>query len=173
MSVERFKPARGKRAADWRSIASKIKLEHNPWGQVVLIGADGQRYVIEPVRAFPFSDPEHWVSLRDAHGWELLFIEDLAKLDARSRAVLEAELARREFVPIIQSIQHISAATEPCEWQVTTDRGMTRFMLNSEDDVRALSACRVLITDVNGMRYVIPDKRVLDAASHRWLERYA
>lgn len=71
-----------------------------------------------------------------------------------------------------QRIEHISAHTEPSEWRATTDRGDTRFTLNSEDDIRTLSEHRVLITDANGMRYVIADVRALDAVSRRRLEHY-
>ena len=53
-----------------------------------------------------------------------------------------------------------------------TDRGPTRFTLESEDDVRRLGAHRVLITDAKRLRYHVPDTRALDPASRRVLERY-
>jgi len=167
MSVEQF--GRGTRGP----AAGRIKLERHDSGKLVLIDADGHRAPdVEPIRAFPFSNPEHWVSLRDAHAREIFFIEDLAALDPRSRAVLDDALARREFVPLILRINAISTQAEPSEWWVETDRGATRFALNSEDDVRPLSLRRVLIVDTHGMRYLIPDIRTLDAASRHLLEHY-
>ena len=167
MSVERFQPRRG------RHVRSKIRLERGLSGRLILVDANGRRYPdIEPVHAFPFSDPSHWVSLRDSDARELLCIEDVASLESQSRVVLEAALARREFVPIIERVEHIDACPEPCEWEVITDRGSTRFTLNSEDDVRLFNDGRVLITDVHGTRYFIPDAHALDGASRCALARY-
>ena len=65
-----------------------------------------------------------------------------------------------------------SAVVEPSEWEVETDRGRTRFLLKSEDDVHPLDECTALITDAHGVRYLIPDTRQLDPASRRRLERF-
>jgi hypothetical protein len=173
LTIRRLEPTRGKRRSAQSYGAKNIKLERDAWGRLILIGADGRRHEgVEPVRAFPFSDPEHWVFIRDNEARELLCMENFAELDPCSHAVLESELAQRDFVPVIQRIENISGHTEPSEWRVVTDRGDTRFILNSEDDVRSLSAVRVLITDASGIRYVIPDTVTLDAVSRRFLERY-
>ena len=73
---------------------------------------------------------------------------------------------------MVRRIVRISAPVEPSEWEVETDRGRTRFVLNSEDDVRRLSDHRALIFDAHGIRYLIPDLRALDGTSRRLLERY-
>ena len=84
---------------------------------------------------------------------------------------LEAQLADREFLPAIERITSVSGSSEPCEWSVETDRGPTQLMLKSEDDVCPLDDHRALVTDANGIRYLIPDVRQLDATSRRLLER--
>ena len=85
---------------------------------------------------------------------------------------IEEELARREFVPVIRRILRVSAAVEPSEWDVETDRGPTSFVLDSEDDVHELDEYRALVTDAHGIRYLIPDVRRLDAHSRHLLERF-
>jgi hypothetical protein len=148
-------------------------LQHDAWGRLVLIDADGQRFVgVEPVRAFPISDPQHWISIVDSDGRELVNVENIADLPAATRKVLEEDLLRREFVPIIRRIERVSTGADPTEWRVDTDRGSTRFLVKSEEDIRRLGPTRVLIIDDHGVRYSIPDTRVLDAASRRLLERY-
>lgn len=152
---------------------ASLGLEHDPWGRLVLIDAQGIRHVgVEPVRAFPISDPEHFISLCDSQGHELVCVEDLAKLPSATRRVLEEDLARREFVPVIERIVHVSAGTDPSQWEVQTDRGPTTFLLRSEDDVRRLGAASALVIDSHGLRYLVPDTRTMDAASRRVLERY-
>ncbi|HEX4132538.1 MAG TPA: DUF1854 domain-containing protein [Pirellulales bacterium] len=148
-------------------------LQHDAWGRLVLIDAEGQRHVgVEPVRAFPISDPQHWISIVDAEGRELVCIDDVAVLPAATLKTLEEELARREFVPVIERIERISTGSDPSEWHVRTDRGATRFLVKSEEDIRRLGPERVLIIDDHGVRYSIPDFRALDPASKRLLERY-
>lgn len=148
-------------------------LYHDEWGQLVLIDAEGERHVgVTPVRMFPFSDPGHWLSITDASGREIVCIEDLADLSPQIREVLQTDLSRREFVPVIQRIVRVSSILEPCEWLVETDRGRTSFVLKAEDDVRRLGPNQALILDSAGVRYLIADIKGLDAPSRRVLERY-
>jgi hypothetical protein len=148
-------------------------LYHDEWGQLVLIDAEGARHLgVTPVRMFPFSDPDHWLSITDASGREIVCIEDLADLSPQIREVLQTDLSRREFVPVIRRIVHVSSILEPCEWVVDTDRGRTLFVLKTEDDVRRLGPNQALILDSAGVRYLISDIKGLDAPSRRVLERY-
>lgn len=150
-----------------------MKLSHDAWGRLVLTDAAGREHVgVEPVRAFPISDPRHSISICDADGRELIWIDDLDVLPAATRQMLEDDLARRQFVPVLTRIVKVSRASEPSEWDVETDRGPTRFPLKSEEDVRRLAGHSALITDAHGIRYLIPDIRAMDAGSRRILERY-
>jgi hypothetical protein len=143
------------------------------FGRLILVGADGVRHEsVEPVRGFPISDPDRWISICDAEGRELAFVEDLNALPMDTRVVLERDLARREFVPLIRRILSVPADTEPTQWEVETDRGRTQFVLNSNDDVRRLSGSRALVIDAQGVRYLVDDMAQLDAASRRSLDRY-
>src|SRR5262245_23160115 len=149
-----------------------IGLRHDAWGRLVLT-LDGEEHVgVEPARAFPITDPRHMVSLLSAEGRELLWVESLGALPDGVRRVLEEELARREFVPVLRRVLRVSAVVEPSEWEVETDRGETKFLLNSDEDVYPLSGGRAIVTDSNGIRYLIADLEALDGLSRRLLERY-
>jgi hypothetical protein len=149
-----------------------FQLEYDPWGQLVLTGAEGRREVgVTAARAFPISDPEHWISICDARGHEILCIEDLRAVPLEVRGVLVEELSRREFVPVIQRI--VSATPEePSQWCVETDRGPTEFQVGNEDDVRRIEPHQASVLDSHGIRYLVPDVRRLDAASRRLLEHF-
>ncbi len=152
---------------------SAFGLSHDAWGRLILIDAEGRRHVgVEPVRAFPLTDPGHWISFVDEHGHEVAQVEDLASLRPAVRRLLEEELARREFLPAIRRILRITGETLPCEWDVETDRGPTRFTVESQDQVRRLGADRVLIADSRGLRYQIREIHTLDPSSRRLLERF-
>ncbi len=123
------------------------------------------------MRAFPVSDPDHWISICDPHGQEILRIDDIHDLSLELRRTIELELSQREFTPVIHKI--LSATHhEPSEWFVETDRGRTTFQLNSEDDVRRSGPDQASIVDVHGIRYLILSVRALDGASRRILDHF-
>ncbi|WP_425618862.1 DUF1854 domain-containing protein [Anatilimnocola sp. NA78] len=151
-----------------------FSLSRDSFGQLTLIDSSGARHVgIIPLRLFPFSDRDHWISLVGPGNVEVLLIEDLLTLPKSLRETLEGELADREFLPVIEQVTHCSSDTEPSEWHVQTDRGPTRFVLKSEEDIRSLGPGKLLIVDAIGMRYLVPDFRKLDSYSRRIMEEYA
>jgi hypothetical protein len=153
--------------------SNNIAFTYDTLGRLVFRDAQGGEHVdVTPVRGFPISEPDYGVSICDSEGRELLWIERLTDLPAEPRATLQMELSRREFMPVLQRIVRISTNAEPCEWDVETDRGRTSFVLRSDEDVRRLDDGRSMVTDANGVSYLIPDLESLDAASRRYLERY-
>src|SRR4051794_36761105 len=105
-------------------------LSRDAWGRLVLIDAEGVRHVgVEPIRAFPLSDPGRWVSLCDAEGREIARVPDLRAAPPIVRQLIEEELSQREFVPILRRIVRVSSDAAPADWDVETDRGPTRFLL--------------------------------------------
>ena len=150
-----------------------MQLSLDAWGRLIVSTADGRRFVgVDPVRAFPISDPTSWVSFTDEQGREVLCLRTLDKMDPESRRFLERELALRDFVPVILRIIRVSGESTPCDWEVETDHGTTRFTLDNEDDVRQLGPQRVMIGDSRKLRYQIPDTHALDGHSRRLLDRF-
>lgn len=150
-----------------------IQLDHDAHGRLVLIQPDGSRHAgVEPVRAFPISDPRGPVSLLDADGRELFTAPRLSDLPDPVRSVIESELAQRHFLPVITEVLSLLGQVEPVECEVDTDRGRVCFRIKAEEDVRRLPGGRVLITDESGVRYLIPNIDTLDPASRRRLVRY-
>ncbi len=152
---------------------SPFWIVRDQWGHLALIDSDSVRHTkVSPVPLFPISEPNRWISLVDSNGRELLLIEDLEQLPLPLQTIIREELSFRELVPRIHNVVSVSGATEPCEWIVDTDRGQTSFVLNSEDDIRRLSAHTVQIIDATGLRFRVDDTRKLDARSRRFIEWY-
>lgn len=152
-----------------------MKLERNPHGQLVAHGDDGVVHLgVLPVRAFPLSAPDDGgLSLQGPDGRELAWWPALADVPPALRALIEEELAQREFVPVIRRIVKVSSFSTPSTWAVETDRGSTDFVLKGEEDIRRLDAAgRLLITDDHGLTFLVPDRYALDRASRRLLERF-
>src|SRR5438105_2325053 len=83
----------------------ELQLSYDAWGRLVLIDADGNQHVgVEPVRAFPLSDSRFGISICDAEGREIVWIEQLDALAPAVRQSLEAHLLHRELVPVVDRL---------------------------------------------------------------------
>lgn len=155
-------------------MSGAFTLSRNPYGRLVFVGSDGtaQEGVVL-VRAFALTAPDEGIALLSAEGHELLWIERLADLPLAQRTLIEAELAQREFMPVIMRILSVDSYAMPSTWLVETDRGTTRLVLKSEDDIRRLKGPgALLIADASGIHYLIRDRRMLDAPSQKILKRF-
>lgn len=150
-----------------------FQLTRNSHGWLQLTASDGRVHEnVVPVRAFPIAAPTEGIALMGADGHELAWIERLDSLPDATRAVVEAELASREFVPEIRRLIQVSTFATPSTWTVETDRGETRFILKGEEDIRRLGAATLLIADSHGIQFLIRDLQSLDRHSRKLLDRF-
>ncbi len=158
-------------AKAWMPVAHRLHRDH--FGKLVFTDEQGVAHVgTVPVQAFPIDAPGENVSLLSADGHELVFIPQLSGLDADSRSLIAEEIAQREFMPVIDRLMFVSTFATPSTWQVSTDRGMTSFVLKGEEDIRRLKGGGLLITDSHGVTYRVHDMRALDRMSRKLLERF-
>jgi len=147
--------------------------ERDAWQRLVMVMPAGERHVgVEPIRAFPLSDPAKAISVCDSEGREVLYLETLDCVSPQNRATIELELSQREFVPRITRILNHPTDAEPAEWRVETDRGVTTFHVDNTDAVRRHVPHQISIVDSLGIRYLIPDTTKLDAKSRSVLDRF-
>lgn len=150
-----------------------FRLERDAFGRLSLTDAAGRVHEgVLPVRAFPLAAPGEGIALMGADGHELVWIEQLDALPAAPRALIEEELASREFVPEILRLREVSGFATPSTWTVDTDRGPTRLVLKGEEDIRRLGGGALLIADSHGIHFRIRELAALDAHSRRLLDRF-
>lgn len=150
-----------------------FKLQRDALGRLILTTADGERHVgVTPVRAFPIAAPDEGLALISPDGREIAWVDRLADLPDETRQLIEEDLASREFVPEIEQLVSVSSFACPSAWQVRTNRGDTTLTLKGEEDIRRLSATRLLIADKNGIEYLIRDLSQLDRGSRKLLDRF-
>ena len=131
----------------------------------VVIEGDKCCLRVVPMRAFPISMREQYISLRDMAGNELGMIRDLGELDKDSRKLLEAEIRRRYFTPVIQRLISLRDKFGIVEWEVETDRGARNFLTRSLHDSLKETEAGLIITDVENNRYEIRSYSDLDPHS--------
>lgn len=127
-------------------------------------------------RAFPLSKPTQYISVREIRedrepGEEIGVIEDIDALSPEKKAIVEEELAVRYFTPQILQITKLKDERGFVYMEVVTTSGSRKITANNNSSsfIR-LSAVRVLIVDVDGNRFDIPDMTKLDKKSIRNLE---
>ena len=150
-----------------------FQLTHNLVGRLVFTASDGKvSDGVYPVRAYPISAPDDGLSLLGQDGHELAWIASLFSLPSDLRTIIEEELAKREFMPEINRILHVSSFATPSTWQVETNRGVAELILKAEDHIRRLTPTSLLIADSHGIHFIIRDIDQLDNHSRKLLDRF-
>ena len=151
----------------------KPSLIRDSLGRLVFIDNAGTQHVdVHAVRAFPITAPNAGISLMDSAGKELFWFTSLAAIPEEDRALLMEELAAREFMPVIEQISSVSSYATPSVWVVQTDRGETRLRLNGEENIRRVAGNTLLISDANGVQYLVRDSSQLNKQSRKLLDRF-
>jgi hypothetical protein len=96
----------------------------------------------------------------------------LNDLPDEMRELVASELASREFMPVLSAIESVSSFATPSRWRVKTNHGETTLVLKGEEDIRRLAPPALMITDSNGIHYLIRDRQALDAHSRKILDRF-
>ena len=147
-----------------------------------LKGDNGESEVFERVvaiRSFPITDPDAFISIREPDsadhekGAEIGIIADINEFDGETVSLLREELDRRYFTPKILKIFSMKEKLGHYYWEVNTDAGKFSFVLrNAGANIRTLEDGRVLIFDIDGNCFEIPDTEKLDKASFKKIEVY-
>lgn len=151
-----------------------FELQRNAFGKLILRTPDGVVHeAVVPVRAFPIQAPEQGISLVNTDGAEVGWVDQLAALAEPAQGLIRAELASREFMPVIREIVSVSSFSTPCTWTVETDRGSTSFVLRGDEDIRRIGKENaLLIADSHSIQYLVRDQLALNANSKKILDRF-
>ncbi len=144
-------------------------------GGFLNIKTGGVKYEnVQLVRTFPFSGEDQYISVRtaDEEAREIGMIEDLARdFQGNARAYMQEQLEIRYFTPVIKKINSIREEGGSSYFDVETDAGRSRFVIRTNENAFIkLSETRVIIEDLEGNRYEIPDLNKLTARERKKLD---
>ncbi len=135
---------------------------------------EGDRSFVEAkvVRVFPLSDPDHYLGFLDGKDRVIGVVVEPEGLDEETRRTAERELRRRYFTPTITRVYEAREEFGSVYCDVDTDHGRRQFVAQAwRDTLEELGDGRLLVTDVDGNRYLISHWERLDPRSRRLLER--
>ena len=156
---------------------AKLRFSYSPQGHVRLEIEGSRCYLsVDVHRAFPVDERRAYLSIRNAldeERPEIGMVEDASALDIESHLVVEQELYRRYFVPQIERVTYLKEEFGVLNFEAETDRGPREFSVRSpQENLREISENRMLIIDIDGCRYEIPDLSRLDKKSAAILRDY-
>lgn len=153
--------------------AADLRLYFEPKERLRATVRDDRSYItVKPVWASPLSHPNRYLAFLDGKDKEIATIENPGDLDPHSLEVVKEELRRRYLTATIRRIDLAKVEFGATYWHVETDRGQRDFVTQSlQENAQWLSDHHLLLIDVDGNRFEIPDVRELDADSRGFIER--
>lgn len=147
-----------------------------------IINAEGETEEFERVvirRSFPVTAPDEFLSVREpdsrkkGRGSEIGMIRNINVFDKATIDLLNAELELRYFTPEIKKITAAKEKFGYCYWEADTSAGHVSFVLNNPfSNIRKLEDGRILIADMDGNCFLIPNPEALDRQSYKVIEIY-
>lgn len=147
-----------------------------------IINAEGETEEFERVvirRSFPVTAPDEFLSVREpdsrkkGRGAEIGMIRNINVFDKATIDLLNAELELRYFTPEIKKITAAKEKFGYCYWEADTSAGHVSFVLNNPfSNIRKLEDGRILIADMDGNCFLIPNPEALDRQSYKVIEIY-
>lgn len=128
-------------------------------------------------RMFPFKYEEEYIVIRQENYSrqdrenEIGILRAISELSEKQAKLVREELKKRYFVPDIISVNDVKEEFGSASWKTVTTAGEREFtMTDLSANVRNLGGNRVMLTDVYGNRYYIPDITKADDKTQKVLE---
>ncbi|HHT92327.1 MAG TPA: DUF1854 domain-containing protein [Clostridiaceae bacterium] len=140
------------------------------------IGEEEEYKRIALQRAFPLSRPNEYITIREVNdkrelGKEIGIILNIEDISPEKRRLIEDELDLRYHTPVVLQVYSLRDEYGYIYMNVNTTAGKKNITVpNSSNNFIRLSDIRVLIIDMDGNRFEIPDYKTLDPKSVRLLE---
>lgn len=129
------------------------------------------------IRAYPVSNPDEFLIVRSADtkehgkGEEIGIIRDINIMREDEIKIINAELDKRYFVPEILKVISVKEKYGLSYWECETSAGHRSFIVsNPYVSIRLLDDSRLIVEDMDGSNYCIPDVAKLDKFSQKKIE---
>ncbi|QHT60916.1 DUF1854 domain-containing protein [Paenibacillus lycopersici] len=141
-------------------------------GQMLNVKVDGEEHKAVYVHcSFPHTDRSIYLSVRTIDNKEIGMIRSLDDFPAETAALLGEQVLIRYFAPEITRVVRVKEEFGYAYWEAETTAGLCRFTVRGGGgNTKLITAARLLITDVDGNRFVIPDLGSLTDKEYRMVE---
>ena len=142
-----------------------VELLRESDGTMTVVSEGRKLSGVKVILMAPLSDPDAVGSVV-SEGKEIAVLAGLTRLSPASKKALETGKLEQYLTPRIVKVLALDYQFGAVYWKVETDRGAREFVIKGlSQHVRWLSDTRLLLTDVDGNRFEIPDLDALDESS--------
>jgi len=129
-------------------------------------------------RIMPIDQPMHYISVADHDNKEIAILKSVSELEEDQRVIVERELDNRYYSPQVLDIMSVKdkLGYVYMEMRLRNKQGKeydkSCAIKDVSRNIRMLSNTSIIIFDVDGNRYVVPDLKALNKQSLRRLDSY-
>ena len=151
----------------------KCKFSFNQNGFLVLTVDGENKGRVKLIRSYPYSLTDEYICVHDIEDNEIGIIRDLKELDEASLNSANKELQNRYYCPTVTAVKSIKERMGHFYFDVVIDGKDKSFTVRDlTRNLRSANESTLLIFDVDGNRYIIPDQEKIEQKSRRLLEPY-
>lgn len=145
----------------------------NTNGFLTMTYDEEQKGRVKLIRAYPYSLKERYICVHDLEDNEIGIIHDLNELDDVSKKSACKELESRYYCPTVSTVKSVKERMGHFYFQTVIDGKEKNFTVRDiTKNMRFAADGTLLIFDMDGNRYVIPDFDKTEPKSKRLLEPY-
>jgi hypothetical protein len=128
---------------------------------------------VKLIRTYPYTLTDEYICVHDLEDKEIGIIRDLNELDADSCENAKKELEGRYYCPTVTAIKSVKERMGHFYFQTVVDGKEKSFTVRDiTRNMRFANGDTLLIFDMDGNRYVIPNFEKTEPKSKRLLEPY-
>lgn len=121
--------------------------------------------------SFPHTNRRMYLSIRTVENKEIGMIHSLEDFTEETAQLLEEQLQIRYFTPEISRLINVKEEFGYSYWEAETTGGLCRFTVRGGGgNAKLVTPDRLLVTDVDGNRFVIPNINKLTDKEYRMVE---
>lgn len=141
-------------------------------GNMLSVQVDGEEHPVVYLHcSFPHTNKRIYVSVRTIENKEVGMIQSLDEFSKEVADMLEEQIHIRYFAPEITKVVKIKEEFGYSYWETETTAGVCRFTVRSGGgNVKLASEKRLLISDVDGNRFIIANLDRLTDKEYRMVE---
>lgn len=128
---------------------------------------------VKLIRSYPYTLKDEYICVYDINDNEIGIVRDLKELDEESCKAADKELQNRYYCPTVTAVKTIKERMGHFYFETIIDGKEKSFTVRDlTRNLRFANESTLLIFDVDGNRYIIPDHEKIEPKSRRLLEPY-
>lgn len=128
---------------------------------------------VKLIKAYPYSLDDEYICVHDLDDNEIGIIRDLKKLNKSSYENAVKELKNRYYCPTVSAVKSIKERMGHFYFETVIDGKNKSFTVRDiTRNIRFSGENTLLIFDVDGNRYIVPEYEKIEQKSKRLLEPY-